>query len=101
MGCALKDLGLAGSSSVKVCVTPLSFHLYHINIRQACLCVQSVEDFPFFFPDIRLLHEDFTEIGSTDPRLENVKVILLLPQCSGLGVGNPIDFIVNEHGGNF
>ncbi|XP_065489196.1 putative methyltransferase NSUN7 isoform X1 [Caloenas nicobarica] len=48
--------------------------------------------------NIRLLHEDFTEIGSTDPRLENVKVILLLPQCSGLGVGNPIDFIVNEHG---
>ncbi|XP_005501427.2 putative methyltransferase NSUN7 isoform X1 [Columba livia] len=48
--------------------------------------------------NIRLLHEDFTEIGSTDPRLENVRVILLLPQCSGLGVGNPIDFIVNEHG---
>ncbi|KAM6206220.1 putative methyltransferase NSUN7 [Sarcoramphus papa] len=48
--------------------------------------------------NIQLLHEDFTEIGPTDPRLQNAKVILLLPQCSGLGVGNPIDFILNEHG---
>ncbi|KAM6075628.1 putative methyltransferase NSUN7 [Chlamydotis macqueenii] len=48
--------------------------------------------------NIQLLHEDFTEIGPTDPRLQKAKVILLLPQCSGLGVGNPIDFIVNEHG---
>ncbi|KFP18022.1 Putative methyltransferase NSUN7, partial [Egretta garzetta] len=48
--------------------------------------------------NIQLLHEDFTEIGPTDLRLENAKVILLLPQCSGLGVGNPIDFILNEHG---
>ncbi|KAM7112252.1 putative methyltransferase NSUN7 [Ciconia maguari] len=48
--------------------------------------------------NIQLLHEDFTEIGPTDPRLQKAKVILLLPQCSGLGVGNPIDFILNEHG---
>ncbi|XP_075608384.1 putative methyltransferase NSUN7 [Balearica regulorum gibbericeps] len=47
--------------------------------------------------DVELLHEDFTEIGPTDPRLQKAKVILLLPQCSGLGVGNPIDFILNEH----
>ncbi|KAM6071821.1 putative methyltransferase NSUN7 isoform 2-T2 [Theristicus caerulescens] len=47
--------------------------------------------------NIRLLEEDFTEIEPTDLRLENAKVILLLPQCSGLGVGNPIDFILNEH----
>ncbi|KAM6313434.1 putative methyltransferase NSUN7 [Aegotheles albertisi] len=48
--------------------------------------------------NIQLLHEDFTEIEPTDLRLEKAKVILLLPQCSALGVGNPIDFIVNEHG---
>ncbi|XP_009816083.2 putative methyltransferase NSUN7 [Gavia stellata] len=48
--------------------------------------------------NIQLLHEDFTEIGPTDPRLQKAKVILLLPQCSGLGVGNPVDFILNEHG---
>uniref|UniRef100_A0A8C0F9S4 NOP2/Sun RNA methyltransferase family member 7 n=1 Tax=Bubo bubo TaxID=30461 RepID=A0A8C0F9S4_BUBBB len=47
--------------------------------------------------NIHLLHEDFTEIGPTDPRIQEAKVILLLPQCSGLGVGNPIDFILNEH----
>uniref|UniRef100_A0A8D0FWP0 SAM-dependent MTase RsmB/NOP-type domain-containing protein n=1 Tax=Strix occidentalis caurina TaxID=311401 RepID=A0A8D0FWP0_STROC len=37
--------------------------------------------------NIHLLHEDFTEIGPTDPRIQEAKVILLLPQCSGLGVG--------------
>ncbi|NWH66247.1 NSUN5 methyltransferase, partial [Geococcyx californianus] len=47
--------------------------------------------------NIQLLHEDFTEIGPTDKRLEKAKVILLLPQCSGLGVCNPIDFILSEH----
>ncbi|XP_074678510.1 putative methyltransferase NSUN7 isoform X2 [Strix aluco] len=47
--------------------------------------------------NIHLLHEDFTEIGPTDPRIQEAKVILLLPQCSGLGVGNPVDFILNEH----
>ncbi|XP_009947223.1 PREDICTED: putative methyltransferase NSUN7, partial [Leptosomus discolor] len=47
--------------------------------------------------NIQLLHEDFTEIGPRDPRLQKAKVILLLPQCSGLGVGNPVDFILTEH----
>ncbi|XP_025047845.1 putative methyltransferase NSUN7 isoform X2 [Alligator sinensis] len=44
-----------------------------------------------------LLHEDFTEIEPTDHRLQKAKVILLLPRCSGLGVSNPIEFILNEH----
>ncbi|XP_009933852.2 putative methyltransferase NSUN7 isoform X1 [Opisthocomus hoazin] len=48
--------------------------------------------------NIQLLHEDFTETGPTDPRLQKATVILLLPPCSGLGVGNPIDFILNENG---
>uniref|UniRef100_A0A674K7V2 NOP2/Sun RNA methyltransferase family member 7 n=1 Tax=Terrapene triunguis TaxID=2587831 RepID=A0A674K7V2_9SAUR len=47
--------------------------------------------------NIELLHEDFTEIEPTDQRLQKAKVILLLPRCSGLGVSNPIEFILNEH----
>ncbi|CAM5141512.1 unnamed protein product [Natator depressus] len=47
--------------------------------------------------NIELLHEDFTDIEPTDQRLQKAKVILLLPRCSGLGVSNPIEFILNEH----
>ncbi|CAM4661855.1 putative methyltransferase NSUN7 isoform X1 [Lepidochelys kempii] len=47
--------------------------------------------------NIELLHEDFTDIKPTDQRLQKAKVILLLPRCSGLGVSNPIEFILNEH----
>ncbi|XP_061440412.1 putative methyltransferase NSUN7 isoform X1 [Rhineura floridana] len=47
--------------------------------------------------NIELLHEDFTNIESTDHKLQKVKVILLLPRCSGLGVSNPIEFILKEH----
>ncbi|KFU95954.1 Putative methyltransferase NSUN7, partial [Chaetura pelagica] len=48
--------------------------------------------------NVQLLHEDFMEIDPRNRRLKKAKVILLLPQCSGLGVGNPIDFIVHDHG---
>ncbi|XP_005045292.1 PREDICTED: putative methyltransferase NSUN7 [Ficedula albicollis] len=47
--------------------------------------------------NIQLLHEDFTELEPTDSRLDKAKVILLLPQCSGLGAGNPMEFILSEH----
>ncbi|NXJ11673.1 NSUN5 methyltransferase, partial [Odontophorus gujanensis] len=47
--------------------------------------------------NIQLLHEDFTEIEPKDSRLQKAKVILLTPQCSGLGFSNPIDFILTEH----
>ncbi|XP_032917271.1 putative methyltransferase NSUN7 isoform X2 [Catharus ustulatus] len=47
--------------------------------------------------NIQLLHEDFTELEPTDPRFDKTKVILLLPQCSGLGAGNPMEFILSEH----
>ncbi|XP_027542518.1 putative methyltransferase NSUN7 isoform X5 [Neopelma chrysocephalum] len=47
--------------------------------------------------NIQLLHEDFTELEPTDRRLQKAKVILLLPQCSGLGAGNPMEFILSEH----
>nr|XP_014346242.1 PREDICTED: putative methyltransferase NSUN7 isoform X2 [Latimeria chalumnae] len=48
--------------------------------------------------NIKLMHEDFIDIDPTDPRIQKVKIILLLPQCSGSGVSNPIEFILKEHG---
>ncbi|XP_067591913.1 putative methyltransferase NSUN7 isoform X2 [Pseudorca crassidens] len=47
--------------------------------------------------DIEILHETFINLESKDHRLQKVKVILLLPRCSGLGVSNPVEFILNEH----
>ncbi|XP_040340997.1 putative methyltransferase NSUN7 isoform X1 [Herpailurus yagouaroundi] len=47
--------------------------------------------------NIEILHEAFLNIESKDHRLQKVKVILLLPHCSGLGVSNPVEFILNEH----
>ncbi|KAL4842979.1 hypothetical protein H8958_000743 [Nasalis larvatus] len=47
--------------------------------------------------DIEILRETFINIESKDHRLQKVKVILLLPRCSGLGVSNPVEFILNEH----
>jgi hypothetical protein len=53
----------------------------------------------FFLPDIEILHETFANIESKDHRLQKVKVILLLPRCSGLGVSNSVEFILSEHEG--
>ncbi|KAM6220877.1 putative methyltransferase NSUN7 [Rhynchocyon petersi] len=47
--------------------------------------------------NIEILHQAFMNIDSKDHRLQKVKVILLLPRCSGLGVSNPVEFILNEH----
>ncbi|XP_003800740.1 putative methyltransferase NSUN7 isoform X1 [Otolemur garnettii] len=47
--------------------------------------------------NVEILHETFVNIESKDHRLQKVKVILLLPRCSGLGVSNPVEFILNEH----
>ncbi|XP_028621168.1 putative methyltransferase NSUN7 isoform X2 [Grammomys surdaster] len=47
--------------------------------------------------NIEILHETFLSIESKDHRLQNVKVILLLPHCSSLGISNPVEFILNEH----
>ncbi|TRZ22914.1 hypothetical protein HGM15179_004223 [Zosterops borbonicus] len=48
--------------------------------------------------NIQLLYEDFTELQTTDSRLEKAKVILLIPQSSGLGAGNPLELISSEDG---
>ncbi|XP_055981502.1 putative methyltransferase NSUN7 [Sorex fumeus] len=47
--------------------------------------------------NIEILREAFLKIESKDFRLQKVKVILLLPRCSGLGVSNPVEFILSEH----
>ncbi|XP_004681545.2 PREDICTED: putative methyltransferase NSUN7 [Condylura cristata] len=47
--------------------------------------------------NIEILHETFLNIESKEHKLQKVKVILLLPRCSGLGVSNPVEFILNEH----
>nr|XP_039324457.1 putative methyltransferase NSUN7 [Saimiri boliviensis boliviensis] len=47
--------------------------------------------------NIEILRELLINIESKDHRLQKVKVILLLPRCSGLGVSNPVEFILNEH----
>ncbi|KAB1281847.1 putative methyltransferase NSUN7 [Camelus dromedarius] len=51
--------------------------------------------------DIEILHETFINLESKDHRLQKVKVILLLPRCSGLGISNPVEFILNEHEGTY
>ncbi|XP_072424071.1 putative methyltransferase NSUN7 isoform X2 [Chiloscyllium punctatum] len=48
--------------------------------------------------DIKLIPQKFTDIEPIDPRLQKVKVILLVPQCSASGVSNPVEFILNERG---
>ncbi|EPQ14710.1 Putative methyltransferase NSUN7 [Myotis brandtii] len=47
--------------------------------------------------NIEILPETFLNIEWKDNRLQKVKVILLLPRCSGLGISNPVEFILNEH----
>ncbi|XP_067892472.1 putative methyltransferase NSUN7 isoform X2 [Heterodontus francisci] len=48
--------------------------------------------------NIKLIPQKFTDIEPIDPRLQKVKVILLVPQCSASGVSNPVEFILNERG---
>ncbi|XP_066429255.1 putative methyltransferase NSUN7 [Eleutherodactylus coqui] len=48
--------------------------------------------------NVKMLKESFTDIDPSDPRLQKAKSILLLPQCSGSGISDPVDFILNEHG---
>lgn len=48
--------------------------------------------------NVKMLKESFTDIDPGDPRLQKASLILLLPQCSGSGVSNPVEFILDEHG---
>ncbi|OCT99451.1 hypothetical protein XELAEV_18005233mg [Xenopus laevis] len=48
--------------------------------------------------NVKLLKESFTDLDPSDPRLQKAKTILLLPQSSGSGVGDPVQFVLNQHG---
>ncbi|XP_069780910.1 putative methyltransferase NSUN7 isoform X3 [Narcine bancroftii] len=48
--------------------------------------------------NIKLIPQRFVDIEPLDPRLQKVKVILLVPLCSASGVSNPVEFILNERG---
>ncbi|XP_040276488.1 putative methyltransferase NSUN7 isoform X1 [Bufo bufo] len=48
--------------------------------------------------NIKMLKESFTDIDLTNPRLQKAKIILLMPLCSGSGVSDPVEFILNDHG---
>ncbi|KAM4807657.1 putative methyltransferase NSUN7 [Rhinophrynus dorsalis] len=48
--------------------------------------------------NVKLLKERFTDIDPHDPRLQKARVILLLPQCSGSGVCDPVEFVLYEYG---
>ncbi|CAK8684526.1 unnamed protein product [Clavelina lepadiformis] len=46
--------------------------------------------------NVKLLSEKFNSIDSKDPRFENVKAVLVTPQCTRTAVANPIEFMLNE-----
>lgn len=50
--------------------------------------------------DVRLILEEFQSLHTGDKRLQRVRVILLTPKCSVSAVSNPVDFILQENGGN-
>ncbi|KAH0516116.1 putative 28S rRNA (cytosine-C(5))-methyltransferase [Microtus ochrogaster] len=75
--------------------------IYHIlpeTIRKQEQRASTLPLYAWINTDIEILYETFVSIEPKDPRLQNVKVILLLPRCSGQGVSNPVEFILNEHG---
>ncbi|KAM4707457.1 putative methyltransferase NSUN7 [Discoglossus pictus] len=48
--------------------------------------------------NIKLLKQSFTDIDPNDHKLQKAKIILLVPHCSGSGVSDPVEFILNELG---
>lgn len=49
--------------------------------------------------DVKLLPEEFRALGARDKRLQNLRVILLIPRCSVSAVSNPVAFLLQENGG--
>jgi len=45
------------------------------------------------------MSEYFNELNDWDMRIQKVRVIVLLPQCSASALCNPVEFILNENGG--
>ncbi|XP_053314368.1 putative methyltransferase NSUN7 [Spea bombifrons] len=48
--------------------------------------------------NITILTETFTDINPADKMLRKAKVIMLMPQCSGSGVSDPVDFVLSGLG---
>ncbi|XP_067104217.1 putative methyltransferase NSUN7 [Osmerus mordax] len=48
--------------------------------------------------NVKLIPESFLSVEPADPRLQRVRLILLLPQCSVSALSNPVDFILQENG---
>lgn len=46
--------------------------------------------------DVKLMREDFVDVRYDDPRLENVKVVLVNPPCSKSALMNPMEFLFQE-----
>ncbi|XP_051766687.1 putative methyltransferase NSUN7 [Ctenopharyngodon idella] len=48
--------------------------------------------------NVKLMSEYFNELNEWDLRIQKVRVIVLLPQCSASALCNPVEFILNENG---
>ncbi|XP_048102654.1 putative methyltransferase NSUN7 [Alosa alosa] len=48
--------------------------------------------------NVRLLSESFVELDEWDVRMQKVRVVLLLPQCSTSALSNPVEHIITENG---
>ncbi|XP_063075913.1 putative methyltransferase NSUN7 [Engraulis encrasicolus] len=48
--------------------------------------------------NVTLLSESFLELDEWDMRMQRVRVVLLLPQCSTSALSNPLEHILNEDG---
>lgn len=48
--------------------------------------------------NVKFIPEEFLEVQHTDPRMKNVKAVLVTPPDSRSGVVNPVEFIMQEGG---
>lgn len=71
-------------SAEKMCVPGAGYHY------TVCVCCS----------DVKLILEEFQSLNISNKRLQKVRVILLTPKCSVSAISNPVDFILQENGGN-
>lgn len=58
-------------------------------------CFSLIDSF-FLWQDLKYIPENFLEVQHTDPRLKNVKAVLVTPPDSRSGLLNPVEFIMKE-----
>ncbi|CAN2388493.1 methyltransferase activity [Pristimantis euphronides] len=84
---------------VSVLTSPTSCKIYVCGVKSES---RQEEMMDLFYNmecrNVKVLRESFTDIDPSDPRLQKAKTILLLPHCSGSGISDPVEFILNEHG---